>query len=215
MHGSTGTSPCFLLYGFHPTSPLDFLANAGREDHPEASDFLEALNMHRESARLAIAKAQERQYASYNKGRKAVPEIKLGTMVLVNPHSLEWLESKGEGAKLVQRWVGPFEVIQKINPKVYRLRMDNKYPGLPIFNFEHLKVYEPLPEDFGERAILSGTRMTKPAKEEFEVEKVVGHRFNKRSKKTEYLVRWAGYSPQFDLWTSRTDMTNAPIALRE
>jgi hypothetical protein len=58
--------------------------------------------MHRESARLAIAKLQQKQFAAYNKGRKEVPEIKTGTMVLVNPHSLEWSESKGEGAKLVQ-----------------------------------------------------------------------------------------------------------------
>ncbi|KAI5892236.1 uncharacterized protein SCHCODRAFT_02480933, partial [Schizophyllum commune H4-8] len=30
---------------------------------------------------------------------------------------------------------------QRINPNVYRLRMDDRYPGLPIFNFEHLKPY--------------------------------------------------------------------------
>ncbi|KAI4294359.1 hypothetical protein K525DRAFT_144749, partial [Schizophyllum commune Loenen D] len=30
---------------------------------------------------------------------------------------------------------------QRINPNVYRLRMDDRYPGLPIINFEHLKPY--------------------------------------------------------------------------
>jgi hypothetical protein len=112
----------------------------------------------------------------------------MGMLVLVNPHSLEWSESTGEGAKLVQQWIGPFEVIQKINPKVYCLKMDSKYPGLPIFNFKHLKIYQPSPAECGTRAKLPETCMGKPAKQEFEVEKIVGHRFNKHAKKQEFLI---------------------------
>ena len=65
--------------------------------------------MHRDSARHAIAKAQDQQVKSYNKGWKPVPDLKQGDRVLVNPHALEWTESKGEGKKLTQRWIGPFE----------------------------------------------------------------------------------------------------------
>ncbi|KAK0184063.1 hypothetical protein F5146DRAFT_880673, partial [Armillaria mellea] len=83
---------------------------------------------HRESARLAIACAQETQAKYYNKGCKVIPELEPGTLVLVNPHSLEWKESKGKGAKLVQRWIGPFEIAEKVNPKVYQLKMSSNYP---------------------------------------------------------------------------------------
>jgi hypothetical protein len=131
----------------------------------------------------------------------------------VNPHSLEWSESKGEGTKLVQQWIGPFELIQKINPKVYRVRMDSKYSGLPICNFKHLDIYHPPPEDFGEHSKLPETHTMKAAKAEFELECIVGHWFNKQTKKMEYLVRWEGYGPQFDLWTSQTNLTNVPVAL--
>ncbi|KAI5886765.1 uncharacterized protein SCHCODRAFT_01050579, partial [Schizophyllum commune H4-8] len=31
--------------------------------------------------------------------------------------------------------------VQRLNPNVYRLKMDDIYPGLPIFNIEHLKAY--------------------------------------------------------------------------
>jgi hypothetical protein len=34
---------------------------------------------------------------------------------MVNPHPLEWIESKGEHAKLVQRAIGPFPVQERIN----------------------------------------------------------------------------------------------------
>jgi hypothetical protein len=45
--------------------------------------------------------------------------------------------------------------------------MDSKYTGLPIFNFEHLKIYHQLPEEFGPHSKLPETRTKKPAKEEF------------------------------------------------
>ena len=72
IHSSTGTTPFFLLYGFHPRTPLDFLKPS---DHggmsyslsQEAVNFLETLAMHRDSARRSIAAAQDRQATQYNK----------------------------------------------------------------------------------------------------------------------------------------------------
>lgn len=220
VHASTGTTPYFLLYGFHPRSPLDFLAPRDEQKLRSftkgdlASDFLQSLTMHRENARLAIARAQERQARSYNKGRREPPDFKKGDSVLVNPHSLEWVESKGEGAKLVQRWIGPFEVIERINPKVYRLHMSDRYPGLPIFNIEHLKKYIPSPEEFGSRTALPETRISKTDSTYHPIEKIVGHRYAGKGKQIQYLVRWEGYGPQFDEWKSPRDLRNASIYLR-
>jgi hypothetical protein len=102
---------------------------------------------------------------------------------------LEWLESKGEGAKLVQRWIGPFEVLPKINPKTYRLRLDDRYPGFPVFNYDHLKPYvEPVGENAEPRLRLPDTRTKAPATEEYEVEKVVGKRYDKSRRQNLWLV---------------------------
>ena len=68
----------------------------------EAITFLENFTMHRESAKRAIARAQDQQARMFNKGRKPIPDLKKGDKVLVNPHALEWVESKGEGKKLTQ-----------------------------------------------------------------------------------------------------------------
>lgn len=131
--------------------------------------------MEREAARLAIATAQHRQASNYNKGRRLV-EFDEGSLVLVNPHLLKWLESKGEGKKLVQRWIGPFEVMEQINPKVYRLRMGDNYPGSPVFNVDHLKKYSSSPKEFRDRITLPSMRLRKPAKEEYKVDSLVGHK---------------------------------------
>lgn len=106
-HGSTGTTPFFLLYSFHPRTPIDFLKPSSNDGmnyslSQEAVNFLETLAMHRDSARRSIAVAQDKQANQYNKSRRAVPEFKKGTQVLVNPHSLEWVDSKGARAKLKQ-----------------------------------------------------------------------------------------------------------------
>ena len=218
VHSSTSTTPFFLLYGFHPRTPLDFLKPSKSDEmnyslSPEAVNFLETLAMHRESARRSIAAAQDRQAVQYNKNRRAVLEFKKGSRVLVNPHSLEWIDSKGAGAKLKQRWIGPFEVIQKINPKVYRLRMSDRYPGLPAFNIEHLKPYNSSEDKWGVRTTMKESSRPKEASEEYAVEAIVGHRRTKRG--IEWLVRWEGYGPQFDTWEPTSFLKNAPIVLSE
>lgn len=115
VHAATGSAPYFLLYGFEPRGPLDASEASIRalDRSKEVRDFLAELAMHRESARRAIARAQTKQAESYNKGRKAL-EFEVGDYVLVNPHSLEWVESSGEGKKLVQRWIGPFHPLVKV-----------------------------------------------------------------------------------------------------
>ena len=205
-HSSTGASPNFLTYGFQPKTPLDFLLPTETQEskghsyslNPAAKGFLESLAMHRDSAKRSIAKAQDEQSLQYNKGRKPVPEFKQGDKVLVNPHTLDWIDSKGAGAKLKQRWIGPFEVSQVINPKVFRLRMSDKYPGFPVFNIEHLKKYHESTEEMGERTVMPESRRSQIESQEYEVEDIIGHR--RSGKALQYLVRWAGYGPQYDTW---------------
>jgi hypothetical protein len=216
---STGDVPYMLLYGFVPKNPLDFLLpnqlarSSIRTMDPQAESFLRLLQVHRQSARISIAKAQDKQASSHNLGCREI-DFQAGDLVMINPHSLEWIESKGKHAKLVQRAIGPFPVQERINSKVYRLDLSDKYPGTNIFNVEHLRRYRQSPDKFGERSILPETRAHKPASEEYQVEKVIGHRRDRKGH-PQYLVRWEGYSPLYDSWVTTRDLRNAPVKLRE
>ena len=217
-HSSTGTTPFSNLLGYQPRSTLDCLPkpSAFAHNHEEdrsSKDYLARIAMHRDSARQAIALAQHEQAKSYNKRRKPAPTFRLGSKVLVNPHSLEWVESKGEGAKLTPRWIGPFEVTECVNPKVYRLRLPDKYPGSPVFNIEHLKAYwDPTEEG---RTQMPESTLRKEESPEYEVEAILGHKRTGKTKTLKYLVRWLGYGPQFDEWLTACDLRNASEVLRE
>ncbi|GJF00952.1 polyprotein [Phanerochaete sordida] len=208
---STGTSPFFLLYGFHSRDSLGStrrVEDVKRETAADAVEFLEKIESVRQTARDAIARSQEKQAVSYNKGRRIL-DLKEGDKVLIDPHALQWLESKGEGSKLAQRFIGPFAVQERVGPNTYRLDLPHNYPGLPIFNVHHLKPFFPSDCAWEPRATLPETRPKKLKDEEYQVEKVVGHRFNRKKGSVEFLVHWEGYSPLYDSWLSARDLRNA------
>ncbi len=208
---STGSTPFSLLLGFQPTSPLDQITWVSSKEHCkltwEVSEFVNDLQAHRESAQLLIAWAQELQARLYNKGCKAFPDLEPRSLVLVNPDSLDWKESWGKGTKLIQRWIGHFEVLEKINPKIYQLWMSDKYPRNPVFNIEHLKPYQSSPIEFGMHNILLETRTGENSKE-FEIKEIVRH--HQKGRRLELLVHWLEYGPQFDSWASLANLKNAP-----
>ncbi|KII93300.1 hypothetical protein PLICRDRAFT_71792, partial [Plicaturopsis crispa FD-325 SS-3] len=49
---------------------------------------------------------------------------------------------------------------------------------------------------------------------EYEVDHIVAHKYDKRSRKLQYLLRWKGYDPLHDSWVSERDLRNAPEILR-
>jgi len=183
IHSSTGALPNFLAYGFQPKTLLDLLLPKETAEqkgysyslNPAARNFLASILMHRDSALWAIAKAQDEQSLQFNKNRRPVPDFKQGDRVLVNPHTLDWVDSKGMGMKLKQHWIGPFEILQKINPNVFWLRMSENYPGFPVFNIEHLWKCEESPPELGDHTVLPESRCVHVESPEYEVESIVGH----------------------------------------
>jgi hypothetical protein len=222
VHSSSAHAPNDLLLGYTPRlSTSVLLQEVDPSSRPflpsqKAEDFIAIIEERRATARDALALAQERQAKAYNKGRRPVDIIEVSDSVLVNPHTLKLVETEGTGKKLVQRTIGPFEVLEKINPVVYRLRLPDTYPMHPVFNIAHLKKYHPSPAKFGTRSVLPPTRdfLASP---EYEVEAIIGHRLlgRKQGNRRQFRIRWAGYGPADDSWVSEYDLRNAPELKRE
>lgn len=225
VHSSTGYAPYFLLYGFQPRGANDFISTedsyVARPQLPteSATDFVMDLELHRRRARDAMAHAQAQMAKSYNKGRR-VGQIEEGSKVLVNPHSLELVDVKGTGKKLMQRRLGPFLVQERISPVTYRLSIPDTYPMHPVINIEHLRPYHEDKEgNFTavNRPVIADPRQSDLfASEEYEVEDIVAWRYNRsKRRRKEFLVRWRGYGPKDDTWQTEADLRNAHIILRD
>ena len=131
------------------------------------------MNAIRDSVRDTLALAQSRQAKHYNQGHHS-EEFEEGDEVLVNPHSLELVDVKGAGHKLVQRQIGPFGISEKINNSVYRIELPPEYQMHPIINQEHLTKYRHRsPGDKSQQL----PKLRPIAREEvYEVECIVGHK---------------------------------------
>jgi hypothetical protein len=211
-HSAHQSTPAKLLMGYKPKSPLDFLLERGltaSEGLPELRTRIRKLEAHREAARDAIKRSADKQAYQFDKGRRA-PTLDIGDEVLINPHSLELINEKGASRKLMQRKIGPFEVIDIISPTAYKLRLPDSYKGHNVFNLQHLTKYYRSEE--ANRPTLVNSRETMPYSEEYEVEKIVGER--KNNGKLYYRVRWKGYNAEDDTWQTARDLRNAPELLK-
>lgn len=216
--GSTKFSPFYLLYGYLPRGPWDYLTSRPQgvtrlvDEHEGAQRFINQFRMLRQAARDAIAKAQEKQARAYNKGRKELV-FQPGDLVMINPHSLQLKESKGPARKLTQLRLGPYPVQERVGPNSYRIELTDNYPMHNVINVSHLTRYRRSPEEFGERSILPETR-SEPPTEEYSVDKIIAHRWNRSKKQFEFLTRWESFGPEHDAWLTRRDLRNAPARLR-
>ena len=211
-HSSHSTSPAQLLLGYDPLSPL--LRSVDPEGltqqrHPDVDTRLTNLHAHRQSAELALRRGSDSQAYQYDKGRHSVV-LQVGDEVLINPFSLQLVDIQGEGRKLMQRRLGPFEVTEVISPLAYRIRLPDSYPMHNVVNINHLKLYRRSADR--ERPTLANPRDLLRSSEEWEVDKILGEAiFNGV---TFYRIRWKDFDVENDTWQTERDLRNAPEILQ-
>jgi hypothetical protein len=183
-----------------------------------ANEMAERFKAIRTQACDALLLAQVFQRKSYNNGR-LVREFEEGDLVMLNVHTLRLLRNfSGLGKKLLPRYDGPFEIMEKISPVAYRLRMPASFGIHPVLNIEHLEFYRPSPTEFQDRPTKELSRDDFQVLPEYEVEAIVDEKWGKsRAGKRQklYRVRFTGYSPNYDEWLPRRNLKNAPEVLRE
>ena len=171
----------------------------------------------RTQAKEALLLSQIHDQRAYNNGR-ALTKFKEGDQVVLNPHSLSLLSSeKGRGNKLLMRYDRPFEILRKISPITYQLRLPASYSMHPILNIAHLEKYEASPPEFSDCPRRRSHRTDFKAEPEYDVEDIVSKQWRQgpRGRRVqEFKTRFAGYGPEADEWLPRRNLQNAPEVLR-
>ena len=127
------------------------------------------------------------------------------------PGQLVWLEAKNLKLpyltkKIAPKRHGPFEVLEEIGSRAYRIKLP---PQWRIHNVFHASLLSPYKETETHGPAFALTPPdTIEGEEEYEVENIVGHR--RRGRGYQFLVHWKGYPTSEDEWLPPRNLENSP-----
>ena len=203
-----------LNFGQHPLTPASMEIDT---KVPAAQAFGKDLEEALARAKTLLEAAQQRQKSYADKRAKHV-EHDVGTVVLLNTKNIRFKGCR----KLLPRWIGPFQITERIGTQAYRLALPPTMKRLhDVFHVSLLAPYRdngrvkppPIPLDVDEDG------------EWYEVEAILdrrevryGGRKNKRTGrksreriKVEYCVKWLGYSAEHNTWEPEENLNDLAI----
>ncbi len=214
---STGYSPFELDYGRQVLYPTDLLLrsiqnNDDIKDHSSIK-FVESHRMKVRDAIEALTTAKINQEIYANKNRRDY-EFNVGDKVFLRTRNYLSGEQKFRPKKkLTAKWAGPFQIVEKISATAFRLELppkwnihnvfhcSNLWPAITTDEFKLREKFQPPPD------VIDGV-------EEYEVERIINKRINKKTGKVEYLVIWRGH-PDDVSWESEGNVKNCPDLIEE
>ncbi|GJY83626.1 putative reverse transcriptase domain-containing protein [Tanacetum coccineum] len=136
-HSSMRCAPFEALYGRKCRSPIMWAeVGEGQLIGPElVQETTEKITQIKD--RLKVARDRQKSYA--DKRRKPL-EFSVGDYVLLKVSPWKGVVRFGKKGKLTPRFVGPFEIVEKVGPVAYRLDLPEKLNGVhDTFHMSNLK----------------------------------------------------------------------------
>ena len=206
-HASTQTTPFMLTKGYHPRmpDPVTALTDRIQKQKPishTAVKFSMAMHADIKFARECMRVAQEKQRRYADQHRREL-SFEVGDMLLLSTKNLTLKNDQGTvaRAKLLPKFIGPYEVIRKVGSVAYELALPDVCRIHPVFHVSLLKKFIepsrlnkcrhfPQPLDW-----LDGVP-------QFKVRAILDHRvtFVGRKRSVAYLVSWKGFEEKYDSW---------------
>jgi hypothetical protein len=118
-----------------------------------------------------------------------------------------WLEAKNlrlsyPSKKIAPKRHGPFKVKQVLTPLTYELELPKSWKIHPIFHaslltpYHENKIHGPSESQLPQDAVRD--------EEQYEIEGIINHRI--RDNKTQYLIKWKGYSHMENEWLHKEEL---------
>ena len=185
---TTGYTPFELCMGYIPTA-FPMAADYSLDTLQEVKLFMDKNDTARRAAEDAIKLARIRQTEYENRARKPTPIYNAGDRVLLSTKNLN-LKNDFDGArKWFHQWVGPFEVVKQRDTTV-ELKLPTSWTIHPRFHVELIKPYHGNVERYDEPP----PQLDEEGEPMYEVEAIINDRWNARSKRHEWRVKWKGYT---------------------
>ncbi len=211
----TDVTPFFLNSGYHPKVAL---VNHSRgldcEGNPTAEKLTRDMQQALNKARDCLLRAQDRARKYANQHRREV-EYNVGDKVLLSTKNLRFTGKQSN--KFMSKYIGPFEIIKKVNSVAYKLKLPEKSK---VFHTFHVSLLRPYNSDES-RNPPAGKPEELEGENVFTVEKILDHKDKKRPGKAKnkhkrmFLIRWAGYTPSDDTWEPEENLLECKEALAE
>ena len=135
---STGYSPFYLMYGYHPVLPVELLKGDESTKIETLSKYLERTQEVWRHAPAQMEKAVAIQKSYYDKKHWDV-QFTVGDLVLLSTQNLRL---KGIPHKLQRKFCGPYKIVEKIGTQAYRLKLLDSWCIHPVFNVSLLKQWK-------------------------------------------------------------------------
>ena len=205
VHSTTGMSPFFAMYGFHPNVPSTVRDDRPEGEVPAAREVAEKFEIDGKELAERWQRAVAFQKKWYDKKHTPM-QFSMGDWVMLASTNLR---QRRPNKKLSDRYLGPFKVIGVVGEQAYELELPEKWTIHPVFHVSLLEPYKSRPGE--DPASHPEAALLDEDEEWYEIEEILDDR--RRRGRTEYLVRWTGYTPAHDQWVTEADLGGAEADL--
>jgi hypothetical protein len=202
VHTSTGKTPFFANYGYHPTLPTSVHAHTLNSSNPTAEDLVKSLRDLHKQLTLDLANTLTTQARFYDRKVKKAPPYKVGDQVWLLRRNVKTTRPSD---KLDHKRLGPFIITDKIGKAAFRLRLPSSMKIHPVF---HVTLLEPFrPNDIPGRIQDPSPSVIIDDYEEFEAEEILDSRI--RNGKLQYYIHWKDWPISERTWEPLENLVNA------